>query len=419
MHQRPSVPGEAAPFGAAESAVEDPAAATRAPPGERVSWGERLRATPVTYSVIAICVALQLLAMRWGRGSDDVLWHMGANNGELVRQGQVYRLLACTLLHGGLLHLLMNMMVLLALSSLEVLLGWRRFLVLFAASGLAGSLATALYSPETLSVGASGAIWGVMMAAFGFRFAARHVLRGGNLGASLSTLALNVVISFLPGVDTTAHFGGGAAGFVLGGWVLRPAWSRGPRAHDPRDGKGPAATAAAGLAVLLMSASLAAAFAEGRPWRYAHAPETSSTRIGQTPLSVALPETLGSDVTHDSSGGIFTFGRNRLVPVVLAVEPVALDREQSPPSEELVDAAYQAMQQSPVEAGVKRTSLRLATLDGKRVIVEESLLQNERRVVRYDAFVPGYRVVLVFWRRAPDDVWPGIEEQIVSSLRAE
>jgi rhomboid protease GluP len=214
----------------------------------------------VTMVLVAVCVLLYLLgATVLGRGA----W--GANSGELVRQGEVWRLLSSAFLHGGEAHLLMNMLGLWSFGSfLEPVLGWRRYLVLYGGSALAGSLASAFLGQGS-SVGASGALWGLMAGGFALLLV-RKTIFPARMAAQmrqrlLSVLVLNAILSFIPGIDKFAHFGGGIAGFLLvasgllaprtvGGVGDEPFWVR----------------AAAPVMALLMASSLVAALLHARPW---------------------------------------------------------------------------------------------------------------------------------------------------------
>lgn len=134
-----------------------------------------------------------------------------------IAQGEWYRLLSSTFLHGGIMHIAFNMYALWMLGpQLEALLGHRRFAGLYLLSALGGSVASYWFSPiNTLSVGASGAIFGLMTATF---------VMGRELQADVSQVAaflgINVVIGFLsPGIDWRAHLGGAVIG-ALTMWLL-------------------------------------------------------------------------------------------------------------------------------------------------------------------------------------------------------
>jgi len=214
----------------------------------------------VTMVLVGVCVLVHLLGITL-LGSND--W--GKNSGELVRRGEVWRLLSSAFLHGGEVHLIMNMMGLWAAGSfLEPVLGWRRYLVLYGGSALVGSLASALLGQHT-SVGASGALWGLMAGGFALLRAGKTIFPARMAvqlrQRLLSVLVLNAILSFVPGIDKFAHFGGGAAGFLLvasgllaprtvGGVGDEPFWVR----------------VAAPLTAVLMASSLVAALLHARPW---------------------------------------------------------------------------------------------------------------------------------------------------------
>ena len=134
-----------------------------------------------------------------------------------VSTGQWWRLLTAGFLHGSIIHLLFNVYILWVLGSqLESILGKTKFVLIYFVSLIGGSIASFLFSPfGTYSIGASGAIFGLMGA---------MLVVGRNKRLDISQVAvlvvLNVVIGFvLSGIDWRAHLGGLAAG-VLIAWVL-------------------------------------------------------------------------------------------------------------------------------------------------------------------------------------------------------
>jgi len=183
----------------------------------------KLRAqTPVTFLLIAACAAVALFAVVKGgsSGYTKVVGAMGATNGPLVRGGEAWRLFASMFLHWGLMHFFMNMLALYNLGMLlEPSLGPRRFFILYGLSGLGGALLTTYFGKDHLSAGASGAIWGLMTAVLAIVVFPRGLLPPLLLARLKSSawrpLVLNIFLSFLPGIDLLAHFGGGFFGFVL------------------------------------------------------------------------------------------------------------------------------------------------------------------------------------------------------------
>src|SRR6185369_182404 len=117
-------------------------------------------------------------------------------------------------------HLAVNMIALASFGPLlERLLGPRRYILLYGLSGLGAGLASALLRGPGVSVGASGAIWGLMAAGVGLALWPRGLLPLLRLDQARRRatfpLVINIAYSFSPGVDLWAHFGGGLVGFAL------------------------------------------------------------------------------------------------------------------------------------------------------------------------------------------------------------
>ena len=180
----------------------------------------------VTIAIIALCVA----AFGWQTLSGDAvtgdygMWPIG-----VAVNDEYYRLATSMFLHGGLLHLGLNMVFLWMLGpQLEYLLGHVRFAVLYAAAGLGGSIASFWFStPNTLSVGASGAIFGLLGA---------YVVVGRKLGADIrqivGLIVINVVLGFvLSGIDWRAHLGGLVTGALVAA-VFAYAPAKGKKAYE-------------------------------------------------------------------------------------------------------------------------------------------------------------------------------------------
>lgn len=162
----------------------------------------------------------------------------GANDRFFVMHGDWYRLITATFLHAPLsgpggtpLHILLNSWALFAIGNeLEALFGHRRFLYTYALSGLAGSVASFAFAPGA-SVGASGAIFG-LVGALGVYFGLHRGLFGrvGNMQFwnIIIVIAINLAIGFSGAfpIDNSAHVGGLIAGAVVG-FVLCPRYKMG------------------------------------------------------------------------------------------------------------------------------------------------------------------------------------------------
>ena len=155
-----------------------------------------------------------------------VLW--GANYGPLTIRGEWWRLLSSTFIHAGFLHLFFNMWFFWILGNYaERMFGNLTFLVLYGLSGLGGSVASLLWDPARVSLGASGAILGVAGATVMFLVLQKpQILRAAqksNLAIMLLYLGYNLALGLgQSGIDNAGHLGGLFVGIVLGGSLHHP-----------------------------------------------------------------------------------------------------------------------------------------------------------------------------------------------------
>lgn len=177
--------------------------------------------TPVIIYLNAAIFALMVLTTGDLMAFDTrTLVTLGANYGPWTVDGQWWRLLSSTFLHAGLLHLVFNMIVLANIGIfLEPLVGRLSFAVVYLLTGLLASLTSLLFNTGAVSVGASGAIFGL----YGFFLALlttslfKPEFRKLFLRNTLGFVVINVAIGFIIGpIDNAAHLGGLASGFVLG-----------------------------------------------------------------------------------------------------------------------------------------------------------------------------------------------------------
>jgi membrane associated rhomboid family serine protease len=170
----------------------------------------------VTYAIIGITVLVYLLTLIPGIGGaieDAFAFYAPLIYPGLTGYFEPWRLLTAALVHGGFVHLALNMLALWMIGrSLEPLLGRWRFLTLYVLSALGGSVAVALLSFTTPVVGASGAIFGLFGALL---VIGRHI--GANIGGIAIVLGINLVIGFLPGFNISwqAHVGGLLVGLLV------------------------------------------------------------------------------------------------------------------------------------------------------------------------------------------------------------
>ena len=133
----------------------------------------------------------------------------GANYQPYIKAGEWYRLFSCIFVHASILHLLLNMYALKIIGSqVESYLGKLRYVVVFIVSGLIGSLFSAIFT-KGVSVGASGAIFGVLGSLLYFTYHYRIILGNSLKYEILPVVLFNLIIGlFIPGVDISAHIGG-------------------------------------------------------------------------------------------------------------------------------------------------------------------------------------------------------------------
>lgn len=161
------------------------------------------------------------------RVNGSVLIEHGALYGPAVLQGQPWRIVSATFLHGGLLHLAMNMLALWQAGALvERLFGRAGYAVLYAGCGVLAGLTSLWWKPGVLSVGASGAIFGVYGALLAHLWVARHATPLALLRDLRSSTLLFIGFSLfagfsMPGIDNASHLGGLAAGLLLGAGMAR------------------------------------------------------------------------------------------------------------------------------------------------------------------------------------------------------
>jgi membrane associated rhomboid family serine protease len=178
---------------------------------------------PATFVLIALNVAVFIAEIATGAGGFDTITSSLIPEfglfGPSVAEGEWYRLFTCAFLHASLFHIAGNMILLYFLGRiLEPGIGTPRFVAVYLVSLFAGSFGALLLSPDSLSIGASGAVFGVLAATF-------VIARGRGVDALASTVGvlilLNLAFSFgVRGISIGAHLGGLVAGFLCALLIL-------------------------------------------------------------------------------------------------------------------------------------------------------------------------------------------------------
>lgn len=169
----------------------------------------------ITYIIMGICFIMFLIT---GMGNDTgVLIKYGANLDVLVKNGEYYRLLTSMFLHSGLLHLFFNMYTLYIIGpQVESFFGKTKYLIIYLLSGISGSLLSVAFNVNTVSVGASGAIFGLFGALLYFGYNYRGYLGNVIKSQILPVVIINLIFGFIStGVDVAGHIGGLIGGIIV------------------------------------------------------------------------------------------------------------------------------------------------------------------------------------------------------------
>lgn len=176
---------------------------------------------PVTFTVIGVTGAIFVLGLLSAE-LDQWFFETFAQANWLVAAGDWWRVFTVALLHGGLMHILFNMYALYLFGPrLERQVGGPAFAALYVAAAGAGGTMSYLFGPDhQVSVGASGAIFGLLGAWMFVAWKMRNTPGGREMFNQLGVLlAINLALPFfVGGIDWRAHFGGLASG-VLIAWL--------------------------------------------------------------------------------------------------------------------------------------------------------------------------------------------------------
>ncbi len=196
---------------------------------------QTFKAYPLTYGIIVVNVIAYIFSALFSGNIIDMdmetLVNMGALWGPLVvLKGEWWRLLTAMFLHGGMTHILMNMFSLYLIGrGVELYFERKAYISIYLFSGLLGGLASLYMHPNSVGVGASGAIFGIFGALAGFFLAHRNKIEEHSKAFMKDfgiVLGLNLVLGLsIPSIDVSAHIGGLVIG-LIGGFVIskNPKW---------------------------------------------------------------------------------------------------------------------------------------------------------------------------------------------------
>ncbi|HUP05282.1 MAG TPA: rhomboid family intramembrane serine protease, partial [Bryobacteraceae bacterium] len=177
-----------------------------------------------------------IYSMKSGRGNaididGQTLVEFGAKWAEAIRMGEWWRLVTAGFLHGGLLHILMNMWVLFDLGAqVEEVYGASRMWVIYLLSNICGFYVSAVWNPYSPSVGASAALFGLIGAMIAMGVKQRNAMGAAIRGLYVRWAIYGLLFSLIPGIDMAAHVGGIVSGFAIA-WVAGTPRGEGSRAE--------------------------------------------------------------------------------------------------------------------------------------------------------------------------------------------
>lgn len=175
--------------------------------------------TPILININVLVFILMVIAGLgfMSFGAEDLLaW--GANYRPYTEDGQGWRLLTSIFLHGGAIHLVMNMVSLMFIGiMLEPVIGYKKYIIAYLVTGIVASI-TSMYWHTVVGVGASGAIFG-LYGVFGALITTPVINKKDKRGLGI-TIAIfvgyNLIYGLTGGIDNAAHIGGLASGIIIG-----------------------------------------------------------------------------------------------------------------------------------------------------------------------------------------------------------
>lgn len=328
--------------------------------------------------------------------------------------GEFWRLASCTLLHADWMHVGFNVYVLIILGIfVERILGTPRFLVLYVCSAFAGSVGSLFFLGASFSVGASGAVWGLLgshaVLAFKPTGLLPELMLPGVKRAAMINLGLNVVFSFQAGIDTWAHFAGGACGALVFLMLSRsvPRVPKSIQEGVPAQVPAPKFMWPLGLGAMALLVSLTGvAIAQGNPFNLDTAPVFERVDNEWLGLSVELPSPLlaNTEQISDNESRELVVGNAVEDTMMVRVFTQAVDGPPLSPAEvdqELTSIESLAL---PPEDATRTSPPERMSIGGQQAVMVRDRLESEIRLDRLFVVFPNRLVRVAVYR------WPGFVE---------
>lgn len=173
---------------------------------------------PITMVFLILNILMMFVTLFMGGFNVDTLVRLGALYPPFVTElGEYYRLITTAFLHGSILHALFNMVALFYLGGhLERLIGSMRYSLIYLISALGSSIAVVLLKPNSVTIGASGAIYGIIGALLLLTFTRKEWFHFQAIRSIRNLIIINILFTFLiPSISIEGHIGGLIIGFVF------------------------------------------------------------------------------------------------------------------------------------------------------------------------------------------------------------
>ena len=182
---------------------------------------ENLIKYKLTYSLILINILIYIISAIKSKNFIDIdiitLIELGAKVNLLINEGQIFRFITSAFLHGGIIHIIFNMMALKIIGvQVEQVYGRKKYAVIYLASAIGSSALSYILSPQSISVGASGAVFGLLGAMFMFGYKNRKNIGKEYMINIIQVIILNIAIGLtVPNIDNFGHIGGLIVGSLI------------------------------------------------------------------------------------------------------------------------------------------------------------------------------------------------------------
>ena len=175
----------------------------------------------VTKVIMITCILMYLISAYFDRNifelSASTLYKLGANANIGLKNYELYRLVIYMFLHGGIIHLLVNMYSLSIVGNLiETYFGKLKMIIIYIFSGIGAGLLSSVIHTTGVSIGASGAIFGLLGSLLYFGYHYRVYMGEALIKSIIPIVVINLLIGFtIPGIDVYAHIGGLICGYLI------------------------------------------------------------------------------------------------------------------------------------------------------------------------------------------------------------